>query len=57
VALALPPAARSVYQNLDQYLALWVLVALFLVAGVFSAIVYSLVDALCRLFSGFPCAP
>jgi Zn-dependent protease len=57
VALALPPAARSVYQNLDQYLALWVLVALFLVAGVFSAIVYSLVDALCSLFSGFPCAP
>ena len=57
VALALPPAARSVYQNLDQYLALFVLLALFLVAGIFSAIVYSLVDALCTLFSGFPCPP
>jgi Zn-dependent protease len=57
VALALPPPARSVYQNMDQYLPLWVLLALFLVAGIFSAIVYSLVDGLCTLFSGSSCPP
>ncbi len=57
VALALPQPARSVYQNMDQYLPLWVLLALFLVAGIFSAIIYSLVDGLCSVFSGFTCPP
>jgi Zn-dependent protease len=57
VALALPPEAARVYRNADQYLPLFVLVLLFLLAGVMKALVYGLVDSLCRLFSGFGCAP
>ena len=57
VALALPAEAARVYRNADQYLPLFVLVLLFLLAGVMKALVYGLVDSLCRLFSGFGCAP
>ena len=57
VALALPTDARRVYRDADRYLPLFVLVALFLLAGVIQAIVYGLVDALCQLLSGFGCAP
>jgi Zn-dependent protease len=57
VALALPTRAREIYRNLDQYLALFVLLALFLLAGPINAIVYSLVNAFCGLFSGTSCAP
>lgn len=57
VALALPPRARETYRNLDQYLALFVLLVLFFIAGPIQAIVYSLVDAFCGVFSGVSCVP
>lgn len=57
VALALPPRARETYRNLDQYLPLFVLLALFFLAGPIQAIVYSLVDAFCGVFSGTGCVP
>jgi Zn-dependent protease len=57
VALALPADARRVYRDADKYLPLFVLVLLFLMAGVMKAIVYGLVDSLCRVFSGFGCTP
>lgn len=55
VALFLPPRAADVYRNADQYLALFVLVALFLFAGPLTSIVYSLVGSLCRLLAGTGC--
>ncbi|MGE5225364.1 MAG: site-2 protease family protein [Planctomycetaceae bacterium] len=57
VALVLPPAARETYRNLDQYLPLFALVALFLLAGPIQAIVYGIVNAFCTLFSGVSCVP
>jgi Zn-dependent protease len=57
VALALPPRARETYRNLDQYLPLFVLLALFFLAGPIQSIVYSLVDAFCGVFSGTRCVP
>jgi Zn-dependent protease len=57
VGLLLPPDAASVYRNLDKYLALFVLVALFVIAGVIQGIIFDLVDAMCRLASGYRCAP
>lgn len=57
VALALPVDARRAYRDADKYLPLFVLVLLFLLAGVMKAIVYGLVDSLCHLFSGFGCTP
>lgn len=55
VALALPPRARETYRNLDQYLPLFVLLAVFFLAGPIQSIVYSLVNAICELFSGGIC--
>ncbi len=55
VALALPPKAREMYRNADQYLALFALVLLFLFAGPLTSIVYSLVNSLCRLLAGSGC--
>jgi Zn-dependent protease len=55
VALLLPPQARATYRNLDQYLALFVLVAVFLLAGPIQGIINSLTNALCGVFSGFHC--
>jgi Zn-dependent protease len=57
VALALPPEARRVYRDADQYLPLFVLLAVFLLAGVIKAVVYGLVDAMCTLASGYGCGP
>jgi Zn-dependent protease len=57
VALALPPQARATYRNFDQYLALFVLLAVFLLAGPIQGIMNSLTNALCGVFSGFDCAP
>jgi Zn-dependent protease len=56
VALLLPPQARATYRNLDQYLALFVLLAVFLLAGPIQGIMNSLTNALCNVFSGFSCA-
>ncbi len=55
VALALPPGPRVTYRNLDQYLPLFALLALFLLAGPILGIVNSLSNAICRLASGFSC--
>jgi Zn-dependent protease len=55
VALVLPPRAAEVYRNLDNYLALFVLLVLFLLAAPFLAIVDSLSNVLCELLAGFPC--
>jgi Zn-dependent protease len=57
VGLALKGDAARVYRDADKYLPLFVLLALFLIAGVIQAIVYGLVDAICKLVSGFPCTP
>ena len=57
VALVLPPRPAEVYRNADQYLPLIILVVLFIFAGPVNSIVYSLVDGLCRAFSGFSCRP
>ena len=56
VALALPTRAAEIYRNADQYLALFVLVVLFLFAQPFFSIVYSLTDAFCGVLSGTSCS-
>ncbi len=55
VGLLLPPEAATVYRNLDKYLPLFVLIALFVIAGVIQSIVFDLVRAMCQLASGYPC--
>jgi Zn-dependent protease len=55
VALALPPHVAQVYRNGDQYLALFVLVVLFVFAGPLISIVRSLTNALCSLLAGLRC--
>jgi Zn-dependent protease len=55
VALLLPPQARATYRNLDQYLALFVLIAVFLLAGPIQGIMNSLTNLFCDVFSGFHC--
>jgi len=55
VALFLPPHAAQVYRDADQYLALIVLVVLFVFAGPLISIVRSLTDALCSLLAGLRC--
>ena len=57
VGLALPPDAARVYRDADRYLPLFVLLAMFVLAGVISGIVYGLVDALCQVASGARCSP
>jgi Zn-dependent protease len=56
LGLALPPRAREVYRNADQYLALIVLLVLFLFAGPLLEIIYSLTNAFCDLFGGVQCS-
>ena len=56
LGLALPPRAREVYRNADQYLALFVLLVLFLFAGLPFRIIYSLTDAFCGVFGGESCS-
>lgn len=52
LAPALPPRAREVYTNLDQYLVLFILVVFFLLSGPFLAIVRALAEALTQLIVG-----
>lgn len=52
LARVLPPRAREVYVNLDQYLVLWMLVVFFVLAGPLLAIVRALADVLFRLLAG-----
>ena len=51
----LPPRAREVYANLDQYLVLFILVIFFLLAGPLFAIVNAFANLACRLAAGLPC--
>ncbi|HEX9123841.1 MAG TPA: site-2 protease family protein [Actinomycetota bacterium] len=52
LARFLPPRAREVYRNLDQYLALFMLLIFFLLGGLLLGIVSALSGGLCRLVSG-----
>ncbi len=52
LAPALPPRAREVYQGLDQYLVLFLLVVFFLLSGPLLGIVRTLAAALTRLIAG-----
>ncbi|MGZ4132437.1 MAG: site-2 protease family protein [Actinomycetota bacterium] len=55
VALVLPPHAAQMYRNADQYLALFVLVVLFVLVGPLISIERSLTNALCSLLAGLRC--
>ncbi|GBC87176.1 Putative zinc metalloprotease Rip2 [bacterium HR12] len=48
----LPPRARELYRNLDQYLVLFILVVFFLLSGPLLGVVRALAGALTRLFAG-----
>ncbi len=52
LAPLLPPRAREVYANLDHFLALFILVIFFLLAGPFLAIVRALAQLVTRLLVG-----
>jgi Zn-dependent protease len=55
VALVLPPEARQVYRNLDRYLALFIILVVFLLSDPVYSIVYALVRPLCRVVGGSGC--
>lgn len=55
LARFLPPRAREVYRNLDQYLALFILVIFFLFSGPLFAIVSGLGNAVCGIVVGGNC--
>ncbi len=56
LARYLPPRAREVYGNLDQYLVLFMLGVFFLFHGPLFDIVDGLTGSACRLLSGFSCS-
>jgi Zn-dependent protease len=51
----LPPRAREVYTNLDQYLVLFILVIFFLLAGPLFSIVNVFANLACNLAAGIDC--
>jgi Zn-dependent protease len=51
----LPPRAREVYRNLDQYLPLWMLLIFFLLSAPVLTIVEALSNGVCTLVAGFNC--
>ena len=55
IARALPPRAREVYVNLDQYLVLFILVVFFIFAGPLITIVEAFANVACNLASGADC--
>ena len=55
LARFLPPRAREVYVNLDQYLVLFILVIFFLLAGPLFAIVNVFANLACNLAAGIDC--
>jgi Zn-dependent protease len=55
VALLLPPHAREVYRNADRYLALFVLVVLFVLLTALLTIVAVITGAICDAATGQPC--
>jgi Zn-dependent protease len=52
LARVLPPRAREVYVNLDQYLVLFILVIFFVLGGPLISIVNALADVLFRVLTG-----
>ena len=56
IARYLPPRAREVYTNLDQYLVLFMLVIFFLLGAPVIAIVNGLTGALCQILAGAGCS-
>jgi len=54
LALALPPHPRQVYRNGDRYLALWVLLAIFVLRFMIP-IQQAIVGAVCGAAAGIPC--
>ncbi|MFN2543597.1 MAG: site-2 protease family protein [Actinomycetota bacterium] len=57
VARVLPPRARQVYQGLDEYLPLFMLLVFFLLAAPALSIVRVLGNAVCRLIGVGDCLP
>lgn len=55
VALLLPPHAREVFRNADRYLALFVLVVLFVLLTVLLSIVVVITGAVCEAATGQDC--
>jgi Zn-dependent protease len=55
LARVLPPRAREVYVNLDQYLVLFILVVFFIFSGPLFAIVEAFANVACTLASGADC--
>lgn len=56
LARILPPRAQEVYTNLEQYLALFVLVIFFIFAGPIFSFVEAVGNGVCRLVAGTECA-
>jgi Zn-dependent protease len=55
LARVLPPRAREVYRNLDQYLVLFILVIFFILSGPLFAIVEAFANLACRVAAGADC--
>jgi Zn-dependent protease len=55
IARFLPPRAREVYQNLDQYAALFILLIFFIVHGPIFAFVRVIGNGICQLVAGSDC--
>lgn len=51
----LPPRAREVYRNLDQYLPLWMLLIFFLLGAPVLFFVEAISNAVCNAVAGFAC--
>jgi Zn-dependent protease len=55
LARVLPPRAREIYVNLEQYLVLFILVIFFIFAGPLFVIVRAFADIACNLATGVDC--
>jgi Zn-dependent protease len=55
VARFLPPKPKEVYLNLEQYLALFMLVVIFIFGGPIRSFVGVIGNGICNLAAGFPC--
>jgi Zn-dependent protease len=55
LARVLPPRAREIYVNLEQYLVLFILVIFFIFAGPLFVIVRTFADLACNLATGVDC--
>ena len=55
IARFLPPRAREVYQNLDQYAALFILLIFFILPGPIFAFVKVIGNGICQLVAGGNC--